>query len=66
MPEFFNVLAPNIALRTLLDHLPTRMETETVLTPQALGRVTAAAIVCPRRSAGLSALNHGRVCRPCP
>jgi len=47
MPEFFNVLAPDSALRALLDRLPTRLESETVLTPQALGRVTAETIVAP-------------------
>ena len=45
MPEFFNVLAPDIALRTLLDRLSMRMEAETVPTYQALGRVTAEAIL---------------------
>src|SRR5215468_4988339 len=47
MPEFFNVLAPDIALRTLLECLSTRMEAETVPTHQALGRVTAEAILAP-------------------
>ena len=47
MPEFFNVLAPDIALRTLLDRLQKRVDTETVPTPQALGRVTAAAVLAP-------------------
>jgi len=47
MPEFFNVLAPDIALQTLLERLPTRVEAETVPTHQALGRVTAAAILAP-------------------
>ena len=30
MPEFFNVFAPDVALRTLLDRLQTRVETEIV------------------------------------
>ncbi len=47
MAEFFNVLAPDRALRTLLDCLPGRLATETVPTPQALGRITADAIVAP-------------------
>jgi molybdopterin molybdotransferase len=47
MPEFFNVLAPDIALRILLDRLSMRMEAETVPTHQALGRVTAEAILAP-------------------
>ncbi len=47
MPEFFNVLAPDIALRTLLERLTTRVEAETVPTHQALGRVTATAILAP-------------------
>src|SRR5713226_8653638 len=41
MPEFFNVFAPDVALRTLLDRLQKRVETEIVPTHQALGRVTA-------------------------
>ena len=47
MPEFFNVLAPHLALQTLLARLGRRVAAETVLTRQALGRVTAAAIVAP-------------------
>jgi len=47
MPEFFNVLAPDIALQTLLERLPAQVEAETVPTYQALGRVTAAAILAP-------------------
>ena len=45
MPEFFNVFAPDVALRTLLDRLQKRVETETVPTHQALGRVTADAVL---------------------
>lgn len=45
MAEFFNVLAPDHALRTLLDRLPGPLAAETVPTPQALGRITAEAIV---------------------
>jgi molybdopterin molybdotransferase len=47
MPEFFHVLAPNVALQTLLARLQVRIEAEAVPTRQALGRVTAAAIVAP-------------------
>jgi molybdopterin molybdotransferase len=47
MPEFFHVLAPNVVLQTLLARLQTRVEAETVPTRQALGRVTAAAILAP-------------------
>src|SRR5437667_2750684 len=47
MPEFFNVLAPDIALQSLLERLPPPVEAETVPTHQALGRVTAAAILAP-------------------
>ena len=47
MPEFFNVLAPNVALQTLLARLQRRVATESVPTCQALGRVTAAALVAP-------------------
>src|SRR5262249_13577880 len=45
MPEFFNVFAPDVALRTLLDRLQRRVKTETVLTHQALGRVTAETVL---------------------
>jgi molybdopterin molybdotransferase len=45
MPEFFNVLAPNLALQTLLARLPRPVAVETVPTRQAMGRVTAAALV---------------------
>ena len=44
MPEFFNVCAPDVALRSLLDRLQKRVGTEIVPTPQALGRVTAEAV----------------------
>jgi molybdopterin biosynthesis enzyme len=47
MPEFCNVLTPDSALRALLDHMLTRLETETVPTPQALGRVTAETLIAP-------------------
>src|SRR2546428_13991360 len=45
MPQFFNVFAPDVALRTLLGRLQRRVETEIVLTSQALGRVTAEAVL---------------------
>jgi molybdopterin molybdotransferase len=45
MPEFFNVLAPDKALQTLLERLHTRVEAEIVSTSQALDRVTAEAIL---------------------
>src|SRR5688500_18572876 len=45
MPEFFNVFAPDVALRSLLDRLQKRVVTEIVPTPQALGRVTAEAVL---------------------
>src|SRR5438094_5385698 len=47
MPEFFNVFAPDVALRTLLARLQRRVETEIVLASQALGRVTAEALLAP-------------------
>jgi molybdopterin molybdotransferase len=47
MAEFFNVLAPNVALQTLLARLQARVETEAVPARQALGRVTAEAIRAP-------------------
>jgi molybdopterin molybdotransferase len=47
MPEFFNVLAPEVALHTLLDRLQTRLGAETVPTSAARGRVTAAAVLAP-------------------
>ena len=47
MPEFFNVLAPDVALRTLLERLQTRVGVEVVPTPQALGRITAETVLAP-------------------
>jgi molybdopterin molybdotransferase len=44
MPEFFNVFAPDVALRTLLDRLQVCVDAETVPTHRALGRVTAEAV----------------------
>ena len=49
MPEFFNVLAPEVALRTLLERLHRRVDTESVPTHQALGRVTAEALLAPEQ-----------------
>ena len=45
MPEFFNVVAPDAALSTLLELLERRVDPETVPTSYALGRVTACEIV---------------------
>jgi molybdopterin molybdotransferase len=45
MPEFFNVCAPDVALQILYDRLQKRVATEMVPTPQALGRVTASAVL---------------------
>lgn len=47
MPEFFNVLPPHLALQMLLARLQRCVATETVLTHQAMGRVTAAALLAP-------------------
>ena len=47
MPEFFNVLAPEDALRALLDRGVSRVGMESLPTPDAVGRVTGAAIVSP-------------------
>ncbi len=47
MPEFFNVLAPDVALRILLDRVQRRVDTAIVPTHQALGRVTAEALLAP-------------------
>jgi molybdopterin molybdotransferase len=44
MPEFFKVFAPDVALQILLERLQRRVETEIVLTHQALGHVTAEAV----------------------
>ena len=56
MPEFFNVLAPNLALQTLLARLPGPVAAETVPTRQAMGRVTAAALVAPEHLPRLDGL----------
>lgn len=45
MPEFFHILAPDVALQTLLKRLLPRPGTESVPTPRALGRVTAEALL---------------------
>ena len=45
MPEFFNVFTPDVALRTLLERLQKRVQTEIVPTHGALGRVTAEAVL---------------------
>ena len=47
MPEFFNVLAPDKALQTLLDRLTISIESETISTHHAVGRVLAADILSP-------------------
>ncbi len=47
MPEFFNVLAPDDALETLLARLEPLAEEELVPTHRALGRVTSAEIASP-------------------
>ena len=47
MPEFFNVFAPDVALRMLLDRLQRHVGTEIVPTYQAPGRVTAEAVHAP-------------------
>ena len=47
MPEFFNVLPPHLALQMLLARLQRCVATETVFTHQAMGRVTAAALLAP-------------------
>ena len=47
MPEFFNVLPPGDALRTLLDRGVPRVKTERVPTRDAAGRVTGAAVASP-------------------
>ena len=47
MPEFFNVLPPDDALRVLLDRGVSGVGTECVPTRDAVGRVTGAAIVSP-------------------
>ena len=47
MPEFFNVLPPADALRTLLDRGVSGVGTERVPTRDAVGRVTGAAVASP-------------------
>ncbi|MCI0438015.1 MAG: molybdopterin molybdotransferase MoeA [Chloroflexi bacterium] len=47
MPEFFNVLAPDDALKALKQRLTPRVECELLPTSEALGRVTAEAILAP-------------------
>ncbi len=47
MPEFFTVLSPEAALARLWDHLPPTLAAETIPTAEALGRVTAAAVLAP-------------------
>lgn len=47
MPEFFNVLPPEQALRALLERLTARTPAEAVPTAEALGRVTAEAVGAP-------------------
>ncbi len=47
MPEFFNVLAPEDALKALLQRLSPRIECELLPTPEALGRVIAEDIFAP-------------------
>ncbi len=47
MPQFFNVLPPDDALRALHDRGVSKVETERLPTPDAVGRVTGAAIVSP-------------------
>jgi molybdopterin molybdotransferase len=47
MPELFTVLTPPDALRTLLDHLPTDVRTESLPIDRALGRVIAESPLAP-------------------
>ena len=47
MSEFLNLLAPDEAVRVLRDRLSPRVESEVVLTAEALGRVTASDIRSP-------------------
>lgn len=47
MPEFFNVLPPAEALAVLRQHLHPRVEAERVSASEALGRVTAEAVLSP-------------------
>jgi molybdopterin molybdotransferase len=47
MPEFFNVLPPEQALRVLLEQLRVAVKAEEVCVTEALGRITAEAICAP-------------------
>lgn len=47
MPEFLHLLAPPEALQRLMEQLEARPQVETIPTGQALGRVTAGAVVAP-------------------
>jgi molybdopterin molybdotransferase len=47
MPEFLNLLPPPEALRRLLEHVKTPVETETIPTTTAFGRVLARPAVAP-------------------
>jgi molybdopterin molybdotransferase len=47
MPEFFNVLPPDDARALLLSHVSAGNDIESLATQQALGRVTAEAILAP-------------------
>ena len=47
MPDFFNVLPPDEALKVLLERLDSYVETELIGTREALGRVTAQEITSP-------------------
>jgi molybdopterin molybdotransferase len=47
MPEFFNVLPPDDARALLLSHVSVGDDVEGLATQQALGRVTAEAILAP-------------------
>jgi molybdopterin molybdotransferase len=47
VPEFFTVHSPEAALARLWQHLPQQPATETIATAEALGRVTAEAVLAP-------------------
>jgi molybdopterin molybdotransferase len=47
MPEFFNVLAPNMAKELLLGHTYHRTKVERISTFRALGRITSSSISAP-------------------
>lgn len=47
MPEFFNVLPPDEARELLFEHLTRAVPGETIPTAEAVGRVTAGAVVAP-------------------